>query len=192
MYVAVNDSTDNAHKEPSSVSKRLIAPCPREWNALLQGWRLWDWVWGECMWVKGLINCWGIDNYCYDEYLQWYTIGLSTHSVIILPCYCTMMSPNYSATWQFIDDNPNGSSSLAQLKSQYIDTNTCELYTIIICHTYRHTSTYIQIIILQAYSSSRLIIALDAKLTPASFPHDGSLIAVWVLIWGLEWHMWEV
>ena len=56
---------------------------------------------------------------------------------------------------------------------------------------YRYTSSHIQNILLQAYSSlsegTRLV--TDAKSPPPSFLHDGSLIAVWVLICGLERRM---
>ena len=52
-------------------------------------------------------------------------------SAIIVPCYSTMLSPNYCVTLQLIHDDPIGSSSIAlqkKTKNQYFDTNTCELY----------------------------------------------------------------
>ena len=89
-----------------------------------------------------------------------------------------------------VNDDPIGSSSIALQNKPRINTSTRTLVSYINLLYAIHIGTNIQIIILQAYSSSReetrFMIMLDAKLTPASFPHDDSLIAVWVLICGLE------
>ena len=38
-------------------------------------------------------NCWGSDNSCYDECFQWYTIGLSAKSAIIVPMVLYHVEP---------------------------------------------------------------------------------------------------